>query len=67
MIISVEGGFSEVNEPCLDLPSRVVPVKEVLTDADGEKVDGQFQVDTTSGGDGRQVVILEVGKLCERV
>ena len=67
MIISAEGGFSEVNEPCLDLPSKVVPVKEVLTDADGEKVDGEFQVDTKSGEEGKRGVILEAGKLCERV
>lgn len=67
MIISAEGGINEANEPCLERPSIVVPVTEVPTDADGEKINGEFQVDTKSGGEGKNIFILEAGKLCERV
>ena len=67
MIISAEGGINEANEPCLERPSIVVPLTEVPADADGENIDGEFQVDTKSGEEGKKVFILEAGKLCERV
>ena len=67
MIISAEGGVNEASEPCLERPSIVLSVAEVPSEADCEKVDGKFHVDTESGEEGMLVFTLDTGEFCKPV